>query len=326
MARWVVLILLMAGSAIAMSGNEIQPLASAASVEILVGGRLEGSGWFADGDGLIVTVAHATAGVKDQIEARLPSGTRLKATVTALDLGHDLALLRVSRPNKPFPFLRIATATPETGTGVWLYGTAMMRHHLLLNGTVARSAGSYEYRTEQHCYTRIYYVSSPSPPGTSGGCWLDSRGRVVGMQSGYISLDRNTVGITQVVPPQPISRLLSTRQSARTPDLGTAIEELWEKSKDFIAKFPPGSEGVVTVIPRKDGPAQAAGLTTQSLITELDGHPIRLLDELLDYVRTKQPGDTVTFRVRQPNDPVAHNVPVKLDCTEDHFQIKEPAQ
>lgn len=319
-ARWIVLILLMAGSAIAMSGNELQHLASAASVEILVGGRLEGSGWFADGDGLIVTVAHATAGVKDKIEARLPSGTRLNATLIALDLGHDLALLRVPRGDKPFPFLHIATATPETGTGVWLYGTAMMRHHLLLSGTVARSSCSYEYRPEQCCYSRIYYVSSPSPPGTSGGCWLGSRGQVVGMQSGYISMDRNTVGITQVVPPQPISRLLRTRQPARTPDLGAAIEELWEKPKDFIAKFPAGSEGVVTVILRKGGPSQAAGLTTQSLVTGMDGHSVRERDELLDYIRTKQPGDTVALRILQPEDKTAHEVQVTLACVEENLQ------
>lgn len=296
-----------------LNGAELYRRVAAAGIEVLVDGRHTGSGWFADSIGLIVTAGHMVDNWPKNVEVMSASIGRIPAKVIAVDRGHDLALLEVPKPDRSFSALRIADAFPEPLTEIYLYGAPMFRHELLLTGRVASRVPSYELRNDLKCYAPTYYVTGPSPAGTSGGCWVDAQGQVVGNQSGFISMSSNTVGISQVIPPEAIRRLVRTRQAPPTADMGVVIEELWEKSKEFIAKFPPGSDGVIVVRVIENGPAQLADLKPDTLITALDGRPIRLRDELFNYVRSKKPGDEVVVRFLVPERPQPREVRVILN-------------
>ena len=296
-----------------LSGAELYRRVAAAGIEVLMDGRHTGSGWFADAGGLIVTAGHMVWEKGGKIEVMSPSIGRVDAQIVAVDRGHDLALLEIVKPDRSYSALQIAEAFPEPLAEIYLYGAPMFRHELLLTGRVARPVPCYELRNDMKCYAPTYYVTGPSPAGTSGGCWVDGQGRVVGNQSGFISIERNTVGISQVIPPEAIRRLVRTRQAPQTADMGVVIEELWEKSKDFIAKFPVGAEGVVVVRVNDSGPAQLADIKPDNLITALNGKPIRLRDDLFNYVRSKKPGDEVVVRLFQPGNPKPRQVPVILN-------------
>src|SRR5688500_12296323 len=65
--------------ATAPAGEAVYERARAASVEVLVAWRQEGSGWFADPDGLVVTAAHVVrqaAAEKLAVEVVWPRTTR----------------------------------------------------------------------------------------------------------------------------------------------------------------------------------------------------------------------------------------------------------
>lgn len=304
-----------ATAAQALSGGELYHRAAAASVEVLIAGRLEGSGCLADPSGLVMTASHVVWGDRGKVEVISPGIGRIEAKILAVDRGHDLALLQLPPRQPPYPSLPVAGGVPEPATEVYLFGAAKSRHELLLTGRVSRSAVAYEFRAEERCYSRVYYLAGTSPAGSSGGCWLDAQGRLVGVQSGFISVENNSVGVAYAAPPDAIAGLLRTRRSARTAELCTAVEELWEQPVEFIRKFPPGTEGVVTVAPGRR--AAAAGLNTESVIIAADGRSIRLRDELLDHVRSKKPEDELTLRVLQPNEPAARAVKVTLACLEE---------
>jgi len=210
----------------------------AASVEILVDGHLEGSGWFANPDGYVTTAAHAVNRTNTSIEIISGNKGRLPAEVIASDRGHDIALLKVKGGTGPFQFLKIADSIPAPEDPVYLYGSALFHHGIMLGGIVARDGTTFTYYTDRQMLVRCYHVTAPSPPGTSGGPWVDRRGRVVGNQSGFITHHGSGAGIALVAPPDAIVRLVTTRKSVSTPSLGCGLEELWTQSPGFIKRFP----------------------------------------------------------------------------------------
>ena len=283
-----------------------------ASVFVLVNGRHQGSGFFATPDGLLVTSAHMVKGKTDGIEVVSPGCGRLKAERVATDLGHDIALLRAPRRDAPYPWLPIARRAPAPASEVFLCGDPLFRHGVLLAGFVAVAEPTYSDNPGVGGYVRVYYVTGTSPAGTSGGCWVSRDGRVVGVQSGYLNSAKAPAGIAMVAPPDAIQQLLATRTSREAATLGTRLDELWTQSVGFIARFPKGTQGVLTVVPKKDGPVAKAGLTKESLITAIDGRPVVYLDDLMAAVRVKRPGDTVTLDVLDPAPKPRRTVTVRL--------------
>lgn len=275
--------------------------ARAASVEILVDGRLHGSGWFADPEGLVVTAAHVVPARAGGIQVLWDRMGPLPAEVVARDVGHDLALLRVKGDRERYPTLRVAGADPVPGDPVYFYGSALFNHAVMIRGAVARTSSAYHYFGDRRMPMRTYYVTAPSPPGTSGGPWLNARGCVAGNQSGFLTHKGAGAGIAIVAPPDAIARLVRTRRSVATASAGCGLEELWSQPKGFIRRFPRGVAGLVTVPLEKDGPAEKAGLTRESLILAVEGRPVRYRGDLYRVIYAKKPGDVLILRVMDPD-------------------------
>lgn len=293
-------------------GRRLYEHLRAACVEVLANGHLEGSGWFADGQGLVVTAAHAVEDRRAKLEVLSPAAGRMAAELVAWDRGHDLALLRVPPAKAPYPALPVADSAPGPNAEVFLLGSPMFRHGLLLPGRVAAGGLSYEYMASKACYTRCFYICAPSPKGTSGGCWVDAGGRVVGSQSGYVGTDAMMLGIAYAAPPQAIRRLLETRRPPATATVESGVEELWEQPREFIARFPAGSSGIVPVQPRKGGPADRAGLKPNTLITAVDGVAVAYRDQFLALVRARSPGQEIVLRVLDADGAAPREVKVRL--------------
>jgi S1-C subfamily serine protease len=296
-----------------LDGGALYEKAKAASVEVLIRGRQEGSGWFADPSGLLVTAAHAVWKRAKDVEIISPVAGRLPAEVLAFDRGHDIALLKVSDAGAPYPYLNVAKRPPPPGSDVFLFGAAFFRHAVMIRGNMARSSPTFEYLADQQCYTRVFHIAAPSPPGTSGGCWLDRKGRVVGNQSAFLSQNGVGMGIAMAASPDAIERLVRTRTSAGSPTIGSGLEEITSQMPDFISHFPAGTAGLVPVLPVEGGPAETAGLVGNIVITAADSVPVSYRDELMRYIRSKKPGDTVTFKILETDNPESRDIPVTLN-------------
>jgi S1-C subfamily serine protease len=288
--------------------------AARASVMVLVDGRHAGSAFFVDSSGLLLTASHVAKDGNGQLDVDSPDVGRLPAKRVAVDWGHDVALLQVAKRDRPYPSLPLADRTPPPGEKILVMGEPLFRHRMLLSGTVASGRESYCYLEDLACYVGVHFVAGPAPQGVSGGCWLDRRGRVVGVQSGYLNANKQKIpaGIAFFAPIGAIRRLLAEQASPAVPTLGTKLDELWTQPKGFIARFPKGTAGVITVAPAEDGPVAKAGLNKESLITAVDGVKVRYRDDLLDTIRAKKPGDEVTFSVMDPDKEGTREVKVRL--------------
>ena len=308
-----VCILLSGCSILKPSPSGIYHSVNAASVEILVDGRIEGSGWFAASDGYIITAAHAVNKTNAcNVEIISGSAGRLPAEIVAKDNGNDIALLHVTGGRPPFPFLRISEEMPSPGDSLYLYGIAMFNHSIMLGGIAARENTTFTYYSHLQMLVRCYHVTAPSPPGTSGGPWVNTRGLVAGNQSGFITHNNTGAGIALVAPPDAIRRLVSTHQSTVTPTLGCGLEELWTQSVGFIKRFPEGTEGLITIPIHENGAAAAAGLNKESLITAVEGKPVRYKDDLYNVIYDMKPGDQVNLTILDPDTTDPHNVQLTL--------------
>ena len=273
--------------AAAPSSDDLYARASNAAVEILVDDRLLGSGFLVDEKGLAITAAHVVAEEGRRIEVRSSRVGRVAARIVAVDRGHDLALLQLPASGAPYAALSLAARFPRPSAEVFLYGAPMWRHGVLLRGTVAAAAPTYEFLPEQGHYVRVVYVSASTQHGTSGGPWLDPTGQVVGMQSALVRDGGNAVGIASMSPVGAIRVLLTRRTDAATPTLGAGVEEIWEQNHDFLRRFPPRTEGVVVARVRAGSPSDTVGLRAFDVVTHVDGERVRLRDGLLRRVRTR---------------------------------------
>jgi len=284
--------------------------AKRASVVILGNDHLDGSGWFTDPEGLLFTAAHVVGRADRRIDVVSPVAGRLEAKLVAVDLGHDLALLRVEKREGGYPALKLADALPPPGEDVFLFGAPLFRPTLLLRGMVASDRTAFEYYTGK--YIETVHVAATVQSGTSGGPWLNGRGEVIGLQSGVMSVNSIPIGIANVIPLQALRELLKSRRTAATPTLGAAVEEPWQQGRDVLDRFPPRTEGVLLKILQKDKPADRAKLKQWDLITAADGKQVRVSADLLRMVRSKQPGESIKLSVTHPDGSGTEDVNVKL--------------
>jgi len=307
----------------AVASGELYARVKQAALEILVDDHLNGSGSLVDAGGLAITAAHVIGQPGNRVEVLSPVAGRRRADVVAVDLGHDLALLRLEPRDGGYPCLPLAARLPPAGADAFLLGTPVFRHAVLFRAMLARDELSFEYLNAG--YVLVLTLAASVPSGTSGGPWVDRQGALIGVQSGIMSNSGTPVGVAFAGPAGAVRRLLETRQTAATPNAGLAIEETWQQQRDFLNRFPPQTEGLVVKVLQADGPAARAGLKQWDLIVEAEGQAVRLPDELLRIVRGKKPGEPLSLVVLGPDGTGKRRVTVTLGRLEAAWPEARPA-
>jgi putative serine protease PepD len=134
-------------------------------------------------------------------------------------------------------------------------------------------------------------------PGNSGGPLLDSRGRVIGVNSQIATggSGRGNVGVGFAVPSNTVREVLpalSRGQRIERPFLGVTT-----------ATHPDGAE-IVSVT--AGGPADDAGLQPGEVITRVDGHTVNGPDDVAQAISADKPGDTVEVELTGARDRTVH--------------------
>ena len=282
----------------------------AASVEILLNGRLVGSGCMVSASGQVLTANHVSPSDKAKLEILSPSLGRLPATVLARDRGHDLLLLALSKRKEPYLHLIAAAVAPRVGVRVWLHGAPVFRHHVTMPGTIARAGTTFEFY--DGAFREIRHIAALAPMGTSGGPWVNTRGELVGVQSGGITIGPVHQGIVFAAPWTAVRALLKNQRSIESATMNAAVEEIWGQSPEHINKLPKGARGLVARHVQPKGAAAQAGLKEWDLITAVDGKPVERTDILMRLIRAKRPGQSIQLRVTDRTGKNPRTLKVKL--------------
>jgi S1-C subfamily serine protease len=284
-----------------------------ATVEVLVDGHLAGSGCFVEQDGLVLTAAHVLGQPGRGVEVLSTVAGRLRATLVAVDLGHDLVLFRVPPRAGGYPWLTLAATMPGPGSDVFLFGAPVFRHGVLQRGLMARPDLTFEYQSH---FVEFAQVAALVQEGTSGAPWLNRQGELFGVQSGSISTKSCPAGVANVSPVPAVRALLASKRNAATPTLGAFVDEIWVLQADALRRFPPGTEGMVIQDLAADGPAASAGLKKNEVITAVAGQPIRLRDDFVRRIWQCTPGQSIELTVLSPDGTGTRQVTVPIGSLE----------
>ena len=145
-------------------------------------------------------------------------------------------------------------------------------------------------------------------PGNSGGPLLDTRGRVIGVNSAIRSADENpygfpdgarggSIGLGFAIPVNQAKRVaeeLINTGEATHPVIGVSLDLAHQGRGARVVSEEPGSEPVVP-----GGPADRAGIRAGEVITEVDGERVEGAEELIVRIRSHSPGDRLTLTVER---------------------------
>ena len=287
-----------------------------AAVEILVDGRLAGSGAIVDAKGVVATAAHVTPHPDRRVEICSRTIGRRRAKVLCVDLGHDVALLQIEDAHEEFPALAVAKKAPAAGETVFLFSAAVFRHRMLRSGVVSRKETTFEFYGDQSRFVEVMHIAALIQEGTSGGPWVNRQGELVGVQSGSVLMNTGHAGIANIAPLAAVQSLLQHRQHASTPSLGVFVDELWVLSADHLRRFPQGQDGLVIQKVDARGPGGRAGLRVGEVVTHVEGTAYRYRNDMLRDIRRKAPGATVRLTLLAPDGSGTRQADVQLGMME----------
>jgi serine protease Do len=275
--------------------------------------RAEGSGFFIDDDGHVVTNNHVVAD-SDVVKVVLADGDELDAEVIGTDPLTDLAVLKVEA-NKDQPYVEFAEGVNlRVGDFVLAVGNPYGLNGTVTSGIVSAIGG----QNRENQYLDFIQIDAPINRGNSGGPTFDLKGRVVGVNTAIFSPNGGSVGIGFAIPAKVANetvRQLIANGSVTRGWLGIQLQEL---TTELAAALELKSRKGVLVGEVLDGtPAAKAGLEDGDLITEIAGEKVDSPNELSRRVASFAPGEKVKVKVR---DTLSSDVGVRVSELNDSLR------
>ncbi|WP_442602480.1 S1C family serine protease [Paenibacillus sp. KN14-4R] len=132
--------------------------------------------------------------------------------------------------------------------------------------------------------------------GNSGGALVNMDGKVIGINTMKIAnLNVDNMGFAIPISDAiPVIQSLIQYKMVKRPMIGVTMQNLQSFKGTEVLKLPEKVKQGIIVI-EASGPAKEAGLTSQDVITALDGKPMSSTLDLRKYLyRDKKVGDTIT--------------------------------
>jgi len=269
----------------------VQIQTSKSSEQAPVGQGL-GSGVIITPDGFILTNNHVIDNA-DHIEVRLTTDDSFPAQIVGTDPATDLALIRILANDLLYAELgdseklRVGQLVIAIGNPYGFQNTVSTGVISALERTMRNTIGK--------PIENIIQTSVPLNPGNSGGPLVDSRGKVIGINTAIIP---NAQGLGLAVSSNTatwvVSELISVGKVrravlgivAKTASLPVQVQQI------FRLKYPTVVE-IISV--QKNSPAAKAKLETGDLILNVNNKLVAGADDLNREISQKKAGTTFTL-------------------------------
>jgi len=253
-----------------------------------------GSGVIIASDGYVLTNSHVVHGATD-LEVSLTDGRRFAATVTGDDPGTDLALIRVDAP--ALPAARFGQSSRlRVGQLVIAIGNPFGFESTVSAGVVSALGRSLRSTTGR-LIDNIIQTDVALNPGNSGGPLVDSRGRVVGINSAVFAMAQ---GISFAIPIDTatwvVPQLLARGRVSRAY-LGFGGQSRPLDRRLARALGLPNARAVEIMSVEAATPAAAAGLHSGDLVVAIAERPVQSVDDVHRLLVTWPIGDPITVTI-----------------------------
>ena len=259
--------------------------------------RREGSGSGAvinAREGLIVTNAHVVDGGA-RYEVQFSDGRVRAAQLVGKDDATDIALLRIA----PAGLSQIEVSNSdqvEVGDLVFAIGHPMGLEQTLTMGIVS-GLGRTGIGDGLEDYIQ---TDAPINPGNSGGPLIDSRGRLIGVNTAILSRTGGNVGIGFAVPARMMLTVvdqLTRFGEVRRGRIGISTAPLTDTLARALGQS--NSQGAYVSAVDAGSPAQTAGLRAGDVITSAQNRPVTSPGTLAAIIGIAAPGSTIDLTYRR---------------------------
>jgi S1-C subfamily serine protease len=236
-----------------------------------------GSGFLIASDGFALTNSHVAQGRK-RLKATTEDGDSLDADLVGDDPATDTALIRLSARDLPFAELGDSDAL-QVGQLVIAMGYPLGFRSTVSTGVV--SALGRAMRSQQgRLIESIVQHTAPLNPGNSGGPLVDSRGRVMGINTAIVAMAQ---GLGFAVPSTTarwvVGELMSHGRVRRLSlGIAVAVVDLPRRLVRDLDLLTDQAVEIAEVLP--GGAAEKAGLASGDLIVGAAGRIISGTDDL----------------------------------------------
>lgn len=258
-----------------------------------------GSGFVITPDGYILTNSHVIANARE-IRALFIDGQKLMATVIGRDPSTDLAVIRVNASGLEYASL-IDSSALRVGQLVIAVGNPFGFQSSVSTGVVS-SLGRALRSQDDRLIENIIQHTAPLNPGNSGGPLLDSRGRVIGINTAIIAMAQ---GIGFAIPASTarsvVPQLLAMGRVERSYLGVIGFRRPLDRR---VVRFHGLNEGhgVEIVSLQPSSPARKAGMQTGDIIISINGQDVTSPDDLFRFLSEWPVGRSVTVSLLRRKD------------------------
>ena len=243
-------------------------------------GGAAGTGFVVSSDGVIVTNNHVVEGA-DKIQAVFSDGKKLTAKVLGTAPSSDLAVIQVE--GSDFPTVELGDSDQvQVGDDVVAIGNA-----LALEGglSVTRGIVSGLHRDLQTgddgFLGDVIQTDAAINPGNSGGPLVDSKGRVIAINTA-IADPSNAQNVGFAIPISQVKSLISELREGRNPSV-----------LGVTADFDSDEDGALIASVSEGSPADKGGVETGDVVVQVGNTPVHSSGGLRPAIRRYKAGQEV---------------------------------
>jgi S1-C subfamily serine protease len=278
-----------------------------------------GSGSIIDKEGNILTNYHVVQGQNgsfaQELHVSLANGKSYKAKPVGADPDNDLAIIKISVPRENLTVVPLGNASELfVGQKVLAIGNPFGLRQTLTTGVVSGLSRPLHSEVTGRLIEGVIQTDASINPGNSGGPLLDSRGRMIGINTMIYSPSGGSVGIGFAVPVDTAKRIIPDLIAygyARKPSLGITLPLQLNQNIANQLRLPV-EEGLMVSQVYEGGGADKAGIQGGNqpvryrrqtfylggdIIVAIDGKPVRTYDEMDSAINKKNIGDKVKVDV-----------------------------
>ncbi len=286
-----------------------------------------GSGSVLDKAGHVLTNYHVVEGA-NEIRVTLQSGESYEGSVIGFDPPNDMAIVKINAPAEElFPIELGDSSRLKVGQIVYAIGNPFGLERTMTTGIISSLNRSLPGKAGRTMKSMIQ-LDAALNRGNSGGPLLDTRGRLIGMNTAIASSTGENTGVGFAIAVDTVRRvvpqLISTGKVTR-PEAG-------------ISRVYQAEQGLVIATLTPGGPAERAGLRGFRIVREqkrrgpftyeerridrsqadtivaVDGEKATTADAFLSLIERHRSGEQATLTILRGGQPV--DVPIVLGAAE----------
>jgi len=267
-----------------------------------------GSGVIVSADGYVVTNSHVVGENVREITVGLGDKRELHGVVIGTDPATDIALVKVDVAGLPVVPWGDSSKL-QVGEWVLAIGSPFQLSQTVTAGIVSATGRA---NLNFAAYEDFIQTDAAINPGNSGGALINSRGELIGINTGIYSQSGGYQGIGFAVPSNLAQRIVNDLKQYGSVRRGVIDTVRFEPLTQRLARevnAPPGN-GAVVISMQRGSRAFESGLRPGDVVTAFNGHDIGTPSDLYRLAADAKIGTTATLKILRSGRPLELRVPI----------------